>query len=112
MKIYSSTVRGECEVFAIAVSFNTFFPPEKRTVLYIKDKETRGLIAEELSGAKIIDDKIGANFKIQIFRDGDGIMFFWDYFNDIAHLARLIDFDPETVDAFEKALASFPNSVG
>ena len=111
MKIYSSTVRDECEVFAMAISYNTLLPPEKRTILYIKDKDTRGLIAEEFSGAKIIDDKIGSDFKVQVFREGDGIMLFSDYFDDVEHLARLLDFDPETVESFEKALASFTSVV-
>lgn len=112
MKIYSSTIRDECDVFAISISFDTFWPISKRVIFYAKDVNTRGLFAEELNGAKILDNTLESNFKFHIINNGDGVMILSNYFSDIDHLARLMDFDPETVDSFEKAIASFPNSIG
>jgi hypothetical protein len=106
MIVYSSSLRRDCEVFGVAISFNEFWPPGKRVVFYVKDDEARGLFVEELAGAELKERSLGKNFKLHLFPDGDGLMFLWEYFSDIDHLSRLIDLDSVTVDAFEKALCS------
>lgn len=106
MRIYSSSLRRECDVHGVAISFNEFWPPGKRVVFYIKDDSARGLFVEELAGAKIVDSSLSQKFKMHLFSDGDGLMFLSEYFRDIDHLSRLMDFDPETVDSFEKAQSS------
>lgn len=76
MKIYSSTLREECEVFGTAVSMNELIPKEKRIVFYIEDKGARGLCVEELNGSTlIINNKISINFKFHIFPEMDGFIF-------------------------------------
>jgi hypothetical protein len=77
-------------------------------VFYVEDKNSPGLFAEELAGATILDATLLANFKIHFFEEGDGLIFLWDYFENIDHFRRLIDFDLETMEAFEKARANFP----
>ncbi|MQX42982.1 hypothetical protein GHK58_22855 [Sinorhizobium meliloti] len=106
MIIYSSSLRRNCEVFGVAISFNELWPPGKRVVFYVKDEGARGLFVEELAGAELKESSLGKNFRIHLFPDGDGLMFLWDYFSDIDHFSRLIDLDVGTVDAFEKARSS------
>ncbi|KGD96682.1 hypothetical protein JL39_19095 [Rhizobium sp. YS-1r] len=76
-------------------------------MFYVEDKGARGLCVEELGGAKILDGSLSVNFKIHFFANMDGLIFLWDYFDDLNHLSKLMDFDPETVADFEKARASF-----
>ncbi|MEY9781457.1 hypothetical protein ABIA23_002859 [Sinorhizobium fredii] len=109
MRIYSASLRQECEVFGVAVSFDEFWPVGKRVVFYVKHDASRGLFVEELARARILDNSLGRNFKMHLFSGstgGNGIMLLWEHFRDIDHLSRLMDFDNETVEAFEKARIS------
>ena len=108
MKIYSSLLREECEVFGVAVSLSDNLPKQKRIVLYIEDKGARGLCVEELKEVKIIDARLSRNFKFHIFPENDGFVFLWEYFDDLAHLGRVGDFEPDAVADFEKARSSMP----
>ncbi|MCA1366047.1 hypothetical protein I6F15_01335 [Bradyrhizobium sp. BRP14] len=108
MRIYSASLRQESEVFGVAVSFNEFLPLGKRVVFYVNADDSLGLFVEELAGARILDNSLGKNFKMHLFSGGDGFMLLWDHFRDIDHLSRLMDFDNETVEAFEKARTSGP----
>lgn len=108
MKIYSPLLRDECEVFGIGVSFNDNLPKEKRLIFYIEDKGARGLCAEELNGVRILDANLSMNFRFHLFREMDGVMFLWEYFEDLKHFGRLIDFEPDAVVDFEKARSLLP----
>jgi hypothetical protein len=108
LKIYSLSVREECEVFGVAVSTEDKFPKEKRMVFYIEDKDSRGLSVEEVGGARITDANISMNFRFHQFPDLTGFIFMWEFFRDLEHLGRLIDFDLKAIAEFEKARSSLP----
>lgn len=104
MKIYSETYREECDVYGISISFERKRPTSKRITFYIKNSDMFGLGIEEFEKSKILDNRMGGDFNIHLFKSGDGVMFLWDHFTGIDHLARLIDLDPDVVSAFESAL--------
>jgi len=106
MRIYSSTIRDECDVFAISISFDSFWPVSKRVIFYAKDMNALGLFAETLDGAKILDNTINGDFTFHVINGGEGLLILSRHFADVDHLARLMDFDPDTVDSFEEAIAS------
>jgi hypothetical protein len=104
MRIYSETYREECDVFGISISLERARAPFTRITFYVKNPDMFGLGTADFSSSKIIDDKIGKDFRFHLFERGDGIMLLWDHFDSINHLARLIDLDPDAVGAFENAL--------
>jgi hypothetical protein len=104
MKIYSETYREECDVYGISISFERNRPASKRIIFYITNPGMFGLGIEEFEKSRILDNRIGRDFKVHLFKNGDGVIFLWDHFTGIDHLARLIDLDPDIVSAFESAL--------
>jgi hypothetical protein len=108
LRIYSSSLREECEVFGVAVSTEDKFPKEKRIVFYIEDKDSRGLSVEEIGNARVTDASLSMNFRFHQFSDSSGFIFMWDYFKDLEQLGRVIDFDLKAIAEFEEARSSLP----
>ena len=105
MKILEFGEVSEVYAISISTSIDDFWPVEKKIVFYYTTKGSFGLGVADLVNAEIIDSCLGPDFNIHLFDDKTGLMILWNHFEDIDHLARLIDLNIETVAAFEKARA-------
>ncbi|MFD2054265.1 hypothetical protein ACFSQT_14540 [Mesorhizobium calcicola] len=110
MKIRNKGRKKEYDVYAIAFYTPDDWEFKDRVVFYVAEEGLIGLSAEGFKDVEIIDPILGSDFKFHNMDHDKGFMMFWDHFTDINHLARLIDLDPETVAAFEKARAA--RSIG
>jgi hypothetical protein len=97
-------VRGFCHLHR----FQASIPADKRVVCYISNSGYRGLSAEELPRTRIVDSSLQRGVRVLFSDDGRTMFVLWDHFRDIAQLSKLIDFDPEAVQAFERAKKARP----
>lgn len=105
MKIRNIGRKKEYDVYAIAVFTQDEWTLNDRIVFYIAEENMVGLGVEGLKDVEIIDNGIGPDFRFHFMTDGRGFVILWNHFTDTAHLARLIDLDPQTIIAFEAARA-------
>ncbi|MER9894609.1 hypothetical protein NKJ40_21430 [Mesorhizobium sp. M0119] len=106
MKVRNKRRKKEYDVCAIAFYISDDLEFKDRIVFHVAEDGLFGLGAEGFKDVEIIDPTLGSEFKFHNMDHDKGFMMLWDHFTDINHLARLIDLDPETVAAFEKARAA------
>ena len=101
MQIESS---GElCEVYAVHISFENYLTKEQQVTFYYTTKSTFGLGVDDLREALIVDNQIGNDFNLHIDEEMRGVTILWNHFENVEHLAQLIELDPTRVKAFEAA---------
>lgn len=103
MKIRNKGRHNTHDVYAIAVYTSEDFGLRTRAVFYAFEDGMLGLSAESFDEIDIVDSNLGADFKIHPMAHNKGFMILWDYFDDIDHLARLINLESDTLETFEKA---------